>query len=77
MTRSLSSNRRLVPVRERVTWTRWDADALRMRTSRPYWWRVTEPDGYERYFTSRQEAVEWIAQFEIDEASGTEGQRAA
>jgi hypothetical protein len=46
--------------RERVTWTRWDARRLRNVTSRPWGYMVTEPDGYERFFTTRREADAWI-----------------
>ena len=47
--------------RERVTWTRWDAQLMRNRTSHPWQYVVTEPDGCQRFFDTRPEADEWIA----------------
>lgn len=49
--------------RERVTWTRWDADALRTRVSHPIVWIVTEPDGYQRTFPTKAEAVAFVARY--------------
>jgi hypothetical protein len=46
--------------RQKVSWTRWDAEALRNRTSHPIVWYVTEPDGYERSFGTKAEAIRWI-----------------
>lgn len=57
----------MVPVRECVTWTRWDAAALRNRISHPTWWRVTEPDGYVRYFDTRREALAWIDSYLMEQ----------
>lgn len=54
------------PVREQVTWVRWDKIAMRNRTSHPTWWRVTEPDGYVRYFDTKREACDWIDYFNSD-----------
>ena len=46
--------------RERVTWTRWDPQLLRNRTSHPWQYVVTDPDGYQRCFDKRGEADDWI-----------------
>jgi hypothetical protein len=50
----------LTPIRDRVTWSRWDHETRRVRVSRPYVWCVIEPDGYERTFGTRAEADAWI-----------------
>lgn len=49
-------------VRERVTWTRWDPVALRNRTSRPWQWVLTEPDGHERCFNTKTLAHTWLCE---------------
>lgn len=51
----------LTPVRVRTTWTRWDARTRRTRTSHPVMWSVTEPDGNERLFDTKSEALAWVA----------------
>lgn len=58
----------LTPTRQRATWIRWCPQRLRMITSHPYLWFVTEPDGYERTFDTRAEADAWIAQFVAEAA---------
>lgn len=60
----------LVPYRQQVTWTRWDARGYRQRTTHPWMWLVTEPDGYVRTFDTRCEADEWITNY-LEETDGT------
>jgi hypothetical protein len=47
--------------RTRVTWTRWDADALRNRVSHPTLAVLTEPDGNSRTFDTMAAARAWLA----------------
>lgn len=49
-------------VRERVTWTRWDAAAMRNRISHPVLAVLTEPDGNQRTFDTVAEARAWLAE---------------
>ena len=56
------------PVRERVTWVRWDKAAMCNRTSHPFMWRVREPDGYERVFDTKAEAQRWIEDYTAEVA---------
>lgn len=54
------------PKRVQITWSRWDKEALRNRTSHPFVYRVIEPDGYERIFDSKLEAEDWIRAYNAD-----------
>ena len=48
--------------REKVTWVRWDAAAMRNRISHPWQYIVTDADGYRRAFDTRRQADEWIGE---------------
>jgi len=42
--------------RERVTWL-WTDDTGRARKSHPWQWKLTEPDGYTRFYDTRADAL--------------------
>jgi hypothetical protein len=55
---------KMVPVKTRVAWMRWDNARRKNIISHPTVWIVVEHDGYERSFDTKREALEWIAQYE-------------
>jgi hypothetical protein len=51
----------MTPVRERITWIRPNPNRPgHTLISHPWQWIVREPDGYERLFNTKREALEWI-----------------
>lgn len=49
------------PVRVRVTWCQGYRNG-RGHITHPILWMVTEDDGYERFFDTKRDALEWMAQ---------------
>ena len=44
--------------RVQVSWSRWDARRMRTVTSHPYVWIWTDPEGTERVYNTKSEAIE-------------------
>ena len=57
----MTAGRPSAPVRTQVTWLRTGKFG-KPRITHPYFWIITEPDGYERCFDTKREAQAWIAE---------------